>query len=280
MSIRRAGGTLHEALISASQAAARGCRRAGPSAHLVAGHGRGPTGPRRPPGPRPGPGLRPRRDRGRRVGPDGWIYISPTGSPAPSSKVNPCTGVTRLVTSGLPTQVIPLGGAMDIAFRDHTAYVLVTLVSPDVGGTSVGRHLPHRRTALPDRGRGHRRVHPGPSTHHGLLRSPVACSSALTPYRSGFLVTDGHHNRVLYVTTSGAVSEVETFSDIVPTGITKWHGRVYMTEAGPVPHLPEDGRVIRPAATGPPSATEVASGARLAVDVAHADHALVRAVAR
>ena len=48
---------------------------------------------------------------------------------------------------GLPEQVIPLGGVMDVAFVGKTAYALVTLVSPDVGGTSIdgidridGRH--------------------------------------------------------------------------------------------------------------------------------------------
>ena len=208
---------------------------------------------------------------GSTVGPDGWIYVA-DGAAGTVTKVNPCTGGTRLVTSGLPTRVIPLGGAMDIAFRGHTAYVLVTLVSPDVGGTSVdgiyridGRHT---QTVVADIG-AFALAHP-PTTDYFV---PSGLQFALTPYRGGFLVTDGHHNRVYYVTTSGAISEVETFSDIVPTGITTWRGRVYMTEAGPVPHLPEDGRVVR-LQPQVHTAAEVASGARLAVDVAGAHHAL------
>jgi hypothetical protein len=56
------------------------------------------------------------------------------------------------------------------------------------------------------------------------------------------------------------------FGNIVPTGLAVSGNTVYMAEAGPVPHLPEDGKVV---SFGPksPTATEVASGARLLVDV-------------
>ena len=47
------------------------------------------------------------------------------------------TGATTTYASGLPKPIIGLGGAMDIAFIGNTAYVLVTLVGPDVGGSSV-----------------------------------------------------------------------------------------------------------------------------------------------
>ena len=208
---------------------------------------------------------------GSTVGPDGWIYVA-DGVAGTVTKVNPGTGATRLVTSGLPTRVAPVGGAMDVAFLGDTAYVLVTLVSPDVGGTSVDGIYridgPHIQTVVADIG-AFTLSHP-PTTDYFI---PSGVQFAMTPYRGGFLVTDGHHNRVYFATTSGAVSEVETFGDIVPTGINRWHGRVYMAEAGPVPHLPENGRVVRlqPQAN---TATEVARGARLAVDVAGAGHAL------
>jgi len=42
---------------------------------------------------------------------------------------------------------------------------------------------------------------------------------------------------------------------------------VYMAEAGPVPHLPQDGKVVS-FGTKSPTAAVVASGARLLVDVA------------
>jgi hypothetical protein len=80
------------------------------------------------------------------------------------------------------------------------------------------------------------------------------------------LVTDGHLNRVLWVALDGEVTEFMAFGNIVPTGLDVWGDRVYMAEAGPVPHLAETGRIV---AFGPrsSSAWEVASGARLMVDV-------------
>ena len=80
-----------------------------------------------------------------------------------------------------------------------------------------------------------------------------------------FLVTDGHHNRVLGVTLDGEVAELIAFDNNVPTGLALWGTTVFMAETGPIPHLPEDGKVV---AFGPwlPVVT-VASGAPLLVDV-------------
>ena len=89
---------------------------------------------------------------------------------------------------------------------------------------------------------------------------------ALQTYRGGFLVTDGHLNRVLRVTLDGEVTELIAFGDVVPTGLAVRGNTVYMAEAGPVPHLPQNGKVV---SLGPKSSTaaEVASGAPLLVDV-------------
>jgi hypothetical protein len=94
---------------------------------------------------------------------------------------------------------------------------------------------------------------------------------ALQSYRGGFLVTNGHHNRVLWVILDGKVTELIAFDNIVPTGLAVSDYLVYMAEAGPVPHRPEDGKVV---AFGPKAstATEVASGARLLVDVEFGPH--------
>jgi hypothetical protein len=71
---------------------------------------------------------------------------------------------------------------------------------------------------------------------------------------------------VLRVTRDGEISEAIAFGNIVPTGLAVHGNTVYMAEAGPVPHNPEDGKVV---AFGPKAstATEVASGASLLVDV-------------
>ena len=88
------------------------------------------------------------------------------------------------------------------------------------------------------------------------------------------LVTDGHHNRVLRVTLDGAatgsvegdVTELIAFDNNVPTGLEVRGNTIYIAEAGPVPHLPEDGKVVSFGLKSP-TVTEVAAGARLLVDV-------------
>jgi len=71
---------------------------------------------------------------------------------------------------------------------------------------------------------------------------------------------------VLRVALDGAVNVLIAFDDVVPTGLAVLGNTVYMAEAGPVPHLPENGKVV---AFGPksPTPTAVASGAPLLLDV-------------
>jgi hypothetical protein len=167
---------------------------------------------------------------------------------------------------GLPPWIVGIGGAIDVAFLRNTAYALVTLVGPDVGGSNVvGIYRvdgPTTSTVVADLGTF--AVENPPQTQFDV---PSGLQYALEPYRGGgFLVTDGHHNRVLRATLDGKVSEVIAFDNIVPTGLAIRGSTVFMAEAGPVPHLPEDGRVVafRPDS---PVASEVASGAPLLVDV-------------
>src|SRR5262249_31483649 len=91
---------------------------------------------------------------------------------------------------------------------------------------------------------------------------------ALQIFRGGFLVTDGHLNRVLRVTRDGDVALLIQFGDIVPTGLAVHGNTVYMAEAGPVPHLPENGKGISFQSKSPTAPeAEVASGEPLLVDV-------------
>jgi len=46
-------------------------------------------------------------------------------------------------------------------------------------------------------------------------------------YRGGFLVTDGHFNRVLQVSLDGTIAIVKSFTDIVPTGLEVRGNQVY-----------------------------------------------------
>ena len=93
---------------------------------------------------------------------------------------------------------------------------------------------------------------------------------ALQPYRGGFLVTDGHHNRVLWVSRHGSIHEVATFGNVVPTGLETAFGRVFVTQLGPIPHLPENGKVVALRAGREPR--DVASGASMLIDVEQGQH--------
>jgi hypothetical protein len=203
---------------------------------------------------------------GSAVGPDGALYVTEAIA-GRVTRIDPRTGATTTLVSGLPTPIpaVGLGGAMDVAFLGRTAYVLVTLVDPGVGGSSVDGIYridgPNSFTVVADIGQF--ALDNPPETPFDV---PTGLQFALQPYRGGFLVTDGHHNRVYRVTLDGRIRELIAFGNIVPTGLDVRGGTIYMAEAGPVPHVPETGRVVK---FRPRSAaeTEVAKGARLLVDV-------------
>jgi sugar lactone lactonase YvrE len=201
---------------------------------------------------------------GSAVGPDGALYVTETDA-GRVTRVDPRTGTASTFASGLPVRIGPVGGAMDVAFLRGRAYVLVTMVGPDLGGTDVvGIYRvdgPHSFTVVADIGAFSLAHPPKPA-----FFVPTGVQYAMQPYFGGFLVTDGHHNRVLQVALNGNITEVATFDDIVPTGLETSGRTVYVAQAGPIPHLPERGKVVafRPGKSAP---HEVASGARLAVDV-------------
>jgi hypothetical protein len=201
---------------------------------------------------------------GSTIGPGGALYVA-EGAAGRISRVDPQTGDITTFASGLPTRIIPIGGAIDVAFIGQTAYVLVTLVGSDLGGSDVvGIYRvdgPDSFTVVADIG-----AFAVLNPPNFPVDIPTGLQYALETYRGGFLVTDGHHNRVLHVTLDGEVTELIAFDNVVPTGLAVKGNTVYMAEAGPVPHLPEAGRIV---SFGPKSSTaaEVASGASLLVDV-------------
>jgi len=205
---------------------------------------------------------------GSTIGPDGALYVT-EGAAGRVSRIDPQTGNVTTYAEGLPKAILPIGGVNDLVFMDGTAYVLVTMVGDDLpipvnNGDVVGVYRVdglNSFTVIADIGTWSIN---NPSESDVFIPSGV--HYAIDTFRGGFLVTDGHHNRVLYVTLDGEVSEIIAFGNIVPTGLEVHGNTVYMAEAGPNPHLPDNGKVV---AFGPnsPITTEVASGAPLLVDV-------------
>lgn len=214
---------------------------------------------------------------GSTVGPDGALYV-PEGAAGRISRIDPDTGEITTFATGLPKSASGIGSPIDVAFLGDTAYALVTLVSPDVGGNDIDGiyriDAPNRFTVVANIGRW---AIAHPPTRNFSYYIPTGVQYALETYRGGFLVTDGHHNRVLWVTVDRCMSappendsnvrELIAFDDIVPTGLTVAGHTIYLAEAGPVPHLPQDGKVVEFGFKSP-IASVVVSGAPLLVGVA------------
>ena len=209
---------------------------------------------------------------GSTVGPDGALYVT---QPATGKifRVDPKTGDDpTLFASGLPISPVPFGGVVDVAFIGGKAYALVTIVTDDpfseeLSGDVVGIYEitgPNSSTPIADIGRFS--VENPPEKHDFEYVVPTGVHFALETFRGGFLVTDGHLNHVLRVTRDGEISKLMEFGNIVPTGLDVHGNRVYLAEAGPVPHKPEYGKVVKFRAKSS-SATVVASGTPLPVDV-------------
>ena len=193
------------------------------------------------------------------IGPDGALYV-PEGALGMVTRIDPETGDATTFASGLPPAEEL--GAIDVAFVDDTAYVLVTLLAPDhVGGGIYRVDDADTFTVIADLG-AFSVAHPPPYP----VDVATGLQFALLPVADGFLVSDGHHNRVLHVTLAGEVSELITFGNEVPTGLAVSGTTVYMAEAGPVPHAPATGKVIS-FGLDAPTAKDVASGYSLIVDV-------------
>ena len=196
---------------------------------------------------------------GATIGPDGALYV-PEGVLGRITRVDPVTGEATTFASGLPPA--PFGGAIDVAFIGTTAYVLVTLVAPDhvVGIYRVDDA--DSFTVIADLG-AFSVANPPPYP----IDVPTGLQFALQPVPEGFLVTDGHHNRILLATLAGEVTELVATDNTVPTGLAVAGHSVYVSETGPVPHAPEDGKVVSFDLVGEPVVSEVASGYSLVVDV-------------
>jgi hypothetical protein len=210
---------------------------------------------------------------GSAVGPGGALYV-PQPAAGEIWRVDPKSGQKTLYASGLPQRfaALPFGGVMDVAFIGSKAYALVSVVGSvfpdDLFACHTGLVGIYRidgltsSTVVADIGTFS--CNNPPSGFPFVV--PTGVQYAMEPYRGGFLVTDGHHNRVLRVKLDGTITQLIGFGDVVPTGLAVSGNTIYLAEAGPVPHLPQTGKIVS-FSPGSSTATDVASGARLAVDV-------------
>lgn len=206
--------------------------------------------------------------QGSTVGPGGALFV-PATLTGKIWRVDPQTGGLTLFASGLPPRIPGLffigGGVVDVAFLGRTAYALVTGVGTDIGGTEiVGIYRvngPNSSTVIADIGAWSIAHPPVPG-----FFVPTGWQYAIEAFGEGFLVTDGHHNRVLHVTPNGTITELIAFGNVVPTGIETQGRTVFIAQAGPIPHLPANGKVVT-FVIGSKTASVVAAGGRLLVDV-------------
>jgi hypothetical protein len=209
---------------------------------------------------------------GSTIGPDGALYVT-DGAAGEVLRIDRRDGSVSTYATGLPPKAFQgqdIGGPVDVAFMGRTAYVLVTLVSGQIFGEPFGD---------PEAKNGLYRIEPDGThtlvadTGQWSVDNPpepaffvdTGVQFAMEPHRGGFLMTDGHHNRVLRVDRHGSIDEVATFGNVVPTGIETTAGHVFITQLGPIPHHPEDGKVVALRAGCEPR--EVASGASMLIDV-------------
>jgi hypothetical protein len=205
---------------------------------------------------------------GSTTGPGGDLFV-PDAQAGVIYRIDPGTGVRSTFASGLPKLIpeVGIGGVTDVIFIGGTAYALVTLVDDPSFPTGQVNGIyringPDSFNVIADIG-AFNLAHP-PSGFEFEVATGVLYSIDI--YRGGFLVTDGHLNRVLHITPDGDITLVRQFDDIVPTGLAVKGDMVYVAQAGPSPHLPENGKVVL--LNGKfSSIIEVASGAPLLVDV-------------
>jgi hypothetical protein len=184
--------------------------------------------------------------QGSTIGPGSDLYVT---APLTGSiwRVDRKSGKTSLFATGLPARIpgpwYQGSGVVDVAFLGGTAFALVTGVAPDLDGNDiVGIYRmdgPNTFSVIADLG-AWSEAHP-PETDIFIA---TGFQYAMQTYKDGFIVTDGHHNRVLQVGLDGEITELVAFGNVVPIGLALRGNTVYIGQAGPIPHFPEESKVF------------------------------------
>ena len=225
---------------------------------------------------------------GSTIGPDRALYVL-DGVEGSVLRIDRRSGQVTPYADGLPPKAFPgfdIGGPVDVAFAGREAYVLVTLVSgmfvgevdepfgdPNLKNGLYRIERDGSNTLVADLGQWSVDNPPEPA-----FFVDTGVHFALQRYRGGFLVTDGHHNRVLRVDRHGSIHEIATFGNVVPTGLETVFGRVFVSHLGPIPHVPADGKVVALRVGREPR--EVASGASMLIDVERGAHGKLYALSQ
>lgn len=184
---------------------------------------------------------------GSTIGPDGALYVTHSLG-GKLLRINPVNGAATVVGRGLPKQIpgFGVGGPMDVSFIGDVAYVMVSVAGADVGGPDelMGIYRLKKNgtfAVFADLGTWSRK-HP-PTDPDWFVGQGV--QYAMDVWRGGLLVTDGHLGRVIRVNRHGRISELVGFSstDSVPLGLEMVDGKVFLTTAGPIPHLPSTAKI-------------------------------------
>jgi len=183
---------------------------------------------------------------GSTIGPDGALYVA-EGALGRITRIDRSSGKATTFATALPAAVpgVGIGGPMDVAFVGTTAYVLVALVDSTVGGNQKDGIYrvdgKYNSTLIADLGTWSFNNPPTPTVPFNYFL-PDGLQFALQPIGDGFLVSDGHLNRILRVSKDGSeITVLKQFNDVVPTGLTKSDGTVYLAELGPSPNTPVTG---------------------------------------
>lgn len=230
---------------------------------------------------------------GSAVGPDGAIYVVDAGTggenvvqlpeemgggeanwglTARIIRVDPEDGAITAAATNLPSFESEDGAfsAADITFMGNDLYWLLSGSVNLLGGD------------LEDWPNGVYKVTGGDDDEHELVAdisefnddNPVDFEDAApggNPFAievrgSGFIVSDGNYNRLLQVATTGSISLLAEFDNVVPTGLETGGSTVLNTWFSAFPHNPEDSKVVSVSVPGG-AVTEVASGVAQMIDV-------------